>query len=334
MNSESSEEDAKRDRAIIQFTTCSLSPLQQEAVDLYSLGFNVFPMPYGRKSGYSWKMMQYTRLNPEDLYRLFDEDSNLAIMTGRTSENLFVIDCETRTTFKYHEGLLREAGIPIWASESGGNRGGGHFFLRSKNGEVKGVRAGERKDYEVRGNRCYVLAPPSLHPDRKSYRWYERETPAPPIVTLNQVPWLSLTLTKDTSKYVDPEPFSDLSENTRRFLLVGAPEGERNNQLFAAACDMAGNRYAKIVAQQLLGATAKQIGLSRQEILATIESAYSKNRTPSKPQSGKKKPPAHHEKAIFFTKDYQWAGRTGQTNRARVSCMLRESKNKQREWCL
>ena len=89
-------------------------------MSLYLLGLNVLPVPYGKKGGWPWRMMQYTRLNPEDIYPLFGGECNLAVMTGRTSSNLFVIDCETKTTFASHEKQLRKAGIPIWAVRSGG----------------------------------------------------------------------------------------------------------------------------------------------------------------------------------------------------------------------
>jgi hypothetical protein len=35
-------------------------------------------------------MLQYTRLLAQDIYPLFRDNCNLAVMTGRTSGNLFV----------------------------------------------------------------------------------------------------------------------------------------------------------------------------------------------------------------------------------------------------
>ena len=286
-------------------------------MNLYSLGLNVFPMPYGQKSGYTWRMLQYVRLNPEDIYPLFEGRCNTAIMTGRTSGNLFVLDCETDKQFKIHETRLRDAGIPIWAVKSGGVGGGGHFYLKCKDGEVKGVRAGQRTDYEVRGNRCYVLAPTSLHPEtRRLYQWHERETVEPPTVSLSQVAWLALSLTKDSPKDIAPKPFMELSANTRQFILTGAIEGERNNRLFASACDMAGNGYSEHSTQQLLESVAISSGLSQKEVWDTIHSAYSQPRTPSKPNSQKKSKATTHELANAFANSYKWTGRTGQYDRA------------------
>lgn len=74
-----------------------------------------------------------------------------------------------------------------------------------------------------------------------------------------------------------------LAKSTRDFMAHGAPEGERNDRLFRAAADMAGNGYAEteIVAALLDKAVAS--GLDEKEALTTIESACSKERRPSVP---------------------------------------------------
>lgn len=303
---------------ILSAPTLQLSYIQETAMNLYTLGFNVFPVPYGKKAGWPWRMLQYTRLNPEDIYPLFRDRCNLAVMTGRTSGNLFVVDCETKATFEAHLQMLKEAHIPIFAVRSGGGRGGGHLYLRCSDGEVKGVKAGERKDYEVRGNRCYVLAPPSLHPtSRQLYQWYERETPEPPTISLEQINFLALTLTKNSPKEpIIPQVFSELSSLTRDFITSGAPEGERNNRLFTAACDLAGNDYDHHTAIQLLLPPALKSGTPKREAHDTIHSAYSKPRSPAKPTVRKQKQPKAYEKATFWAQEQIWQGREGQTDKA------------------
>jgi DNA-binding MarR family transcriptional regulator len=300
-----------------QLPIADISPIQETAMRLFMLGFNVFPVPYGRKGGYPWAMMQYTRLNAQDIYPLFRDNCNIAVMTGRTSNNLFVIDCETKVVFEHHKELLKAANIPIWAVQSAGRRGGGHLYLRCLDGEVKNVRAGERKDVEIRGNRCYVLAPPSLHPDTKrTYEWDIRESADPPAVTASQVHWLGLTITKDSPKHFEPQPLSELSSQTREFLLSGAHEGERNDRLFAAACDLNGNGYDEYDAQRLLIPISRKIGLGERETRDTITSAFSKPRTPAKPTAKKDHRPASWQLAYQWAVNRAWTGRTGQTDRA------------------
>jgi DNA-binding transcriptional ArsR family regulator len=300
-----------------QLPIAEISPIQETAMRLFMLGFNVFPVPYGRKGGYPWAMMQYTRLNAQDVYPLFRDNCNIAVMTGRTSSNLFVIDCETTVVFEHHKELLKAANIPIWAVRSAGRRGGGHLYLRCLDGEVKNIRAGERKDVEIRGNRCYVLAPPSLHPDTKrTYEWDIRESVDPPAVTASQVHWLGLSITKDSPKHFEPQPFSELSSPTRDFILNGASEGERNDRLFSAACDLSGNGYDEYDAQRLLIPVSRKVGLGEREIRDTITSAFSKPRTPAKPTAKKNHRPASWQLAHQWASHRAWPGRTGQTDRA------------------
>lgn len=294
-----------------------ITPIQETAMNLYALGLNVFPVPYGKKGGYPWGMMQYIRLNVEDVYPLFQGNCNIAVMTGRTSDNLFVIDCETEAVFNHQIKLMRDGGIPIWAVKSGGWRNGGHLYLRCSDGEVKNVKAGERKDMEIRGNRCYVLCPPSLHPNtRRLYQWHIRETVDPPIVSCAQVQWLGLSLVTTKTPQRLPQPFSELSSSTREFILSGATPGERNNRLFTAACDLSGCDYDFHAAVQLLTPPALHAGLTERETRDTIQSAYSKPRTPAKPFSHEKRRASSWEIAHLWAKDAAWPGRTGQTDRA------------------
>ncbi|MBZ0296423.1 MAG: bifunctional DNA primase/polymerase [Anaerolineae bacterium] len=294
-----------------------LSPVQETAMGLYQLGLNVFPVPYGKKGGYPWGMMQYTRLLAEDIYPLFRDNCNLAVMTGRTSGNLFVIDCETKAAFNAHELLLRKAGIPIWGVRSMGLREGGHFYLRCADGEIENVKPGQRKDVEIRGNRNYVLAPPSLHPrTRRLYQWHIREIAAPPVITLEQVKWLELKLVSGRCEEHVPQPFSQLATSTRDFLAAGAPEGERNNRLFIAACDLAGNDYDLHAAMQLLMPVARSCGLLEREIRDSVVSAYSKPRTSAKPTTASQKQPSAWERAVAWANNQTWKGKSGQTDRA------------------
>jgi len=290
----------------------ALTRAQEIALQLYSIGLNVFPQPYGSKSGYPWRGLQFARLNPDSLLLLFDGHCNVAVMCGRTSDNLFVIDCETEDAYHQQYRALKNADIPIWAVRTNGSGNGGHFYLRCKDGEVKGIRPGERPGYEVRGNRCYVLAPPSMHPKTLAlYQWSEQETLRPPIVTLDQLPWLKLELTHSKRQIASTSP---LSQKTRSFIANGAVEGERNNRLFEAACDLAGNQFDQHATTQLLLPIAERCGLPTEEARSTLASAFSKPRTPSKPDN---KTQHHiHHKVSVWAEARRWSGRTGQTDRA------------------
>jgi hypothetical protein len=167
------------------------SRVQTAAYELYDMGLNVVPQPRGAKGGYPWKRLQFGRLNRDDknfgLTTLFAGDCNIAVMCGATSGNLFIIDCETTTALKFHMSQLQQRNIPLWVVETAR---GGHIYLRAAEGEVTNVEPSIMKDVEIRGQRGYVLAPPSIHPTGAIYTWLVREGATMPVVSIKQVDWL------------------------------------------------------------------------------------------------------------------------------------------------
>lgn len=293
------------------------TPTQDAAIDLYELRFNVIPIPFAKKGGWPWKPFQYVRVHPDHLLKLFAGRCNLAIMTGRTSHNLFVIDCETPESYRLQGTELRRAGIPLWSVRTGG--GGGHYYLRCVEGEVANVLPGELHDVEVRGQRCYVLAPPSVHPTTGAvYDWDQREGDLPPLVRITDIDWLPLKLATHAKRDAQriPTAFPELSTSTRNFILNGTTEGERNNRLFAAACDMAGNDYDDYTVRQVLIPIALKCGLPENEVRDTLRSAFSQPRQPARQAPLLHQEPKPWEKALCWAAQHAWQGRTGQTDRA------------------
>lgn len=293
------------------------SKTQAAAFFAYKSGFNVFPQPYARKGGYPWKQFQYTRLDIYSLPAAFAGRCNIAVMMGRTSDNLFVIDAETREQFEYYVQELTRRHIPICAAVSGGKKGGGHLYLRCIEGEIANIPPGKLKDTEIRGNHCYVLMPPSIHPDtHKPYTWLTLNQ-TPPRVSIKDLAWLGVTLERKQTKPPALEiPYASLSRRNRDFLLNGAPSGERNDRLFAAACDMKGNGYDEAHALQVLMSAARFCGLPERSSRDTIQSAYSKPRLPAKPFARATNHPHEWEQAIAWAQSVTWSGRGGAGNYA------------------
>jgi len=329
----------------------ALTPIQQTAYGLYDAGFNVFPLPRGRKSGYPWKRLQYSRLVRDhhqlDLGALFVGSPNVAVMCGRTSGNLFVIDCETPAAFTQHLREMRLRDIPIWAAQTAR---GGHIYLRCHTGEIENVEPGLLQDAEIKGRQGYVLAPPSLHPTGVVYTWLLQEGPTPPTVEASQIDWLrdrsgnqihlSVLPTQGERRGVNWRlSLQDrgISQRTRDYLQNGhlLPEGNRNDRLFAAACDLNGNQYSEAEAHQLLAPIAQGSGLSQAEIRRTIVSAYSQQRGASrehykernKAAQPRTTEPNHWEHALYFAVNHTWHGRTQMHQRtlflALVECSRR-----------
>lgn len=310
-----------------------LSSIQREAFQLYDLGFNVFPQPIGHKGGLPWKRLQHTRLNRDDraygIRKLFAGQCNVAVMCGRTSENLFVIDCESLDSFRHNLEQLHKRDIPIWAARTAR---GGHIYLRASDGEVENIPAGILTNAEIKGCNGYVLAPPSVHPNGDVYEWLIREGSQPPTISSKTVNWLRdahnnkicLSVTPTTSNYrpgnwKHPKHIKTrLSRATQLYIQQGAtlPEGSRNNRLFSAACDLYGNGASYDETCIMLLPIAQASGLSTREATTTIQSAYSKQRTPARPANTQPNAAdACWYAALLFGTQHNWQGRTRNTDR-------------------
>jgi hypothetical protein len=292
---------------------------------------NVFPQPWGQKGGYPWRGLTYTRLNrfgkKFSLAQAFLGKCNVAVMCGRTSRNLFVIDCETPDALAYHMERLRERKIPLWVVKTAR---GGHIYLRSCHGEVEGIPTGVISDVEIRGAGAYVLAPPSLHPSGELYTWLIREGKSIPVIDPARIDWLYTTkrtpirllVRKPPRKLevVALSPCSPLSNRTRDYIANGArlPEGTRNNRLFAAACDMLGCSYTLSEIEAILKPIAIASGLSPHEVDATLYSAASQLRTPSRPhvKTQQIKERYSWRLAMVYATIHRWDGPTGSQDRA------------------
>ena len=316
------------------------SEIQKAAFSLYDIGLNPFPLPSGKKGGYPWKQLQYTRLdrNHEQagLLMLFSGNCNLAIMCGRTSRNLFVIDCESPDALHFHIKQMRKRNIPLWVAET---QRGGHIYLLSADGEVSNISTGTLIDAEIKGCKGYVLAPPSIHPSRKTYTWMLQEGNEPPTVSIQQIDWLRdsygnrINLEAHQSKSIESitqnkYPYSPLSRRTRDYIHHGhtTPEGSRNNELFSASCDLAGNNYNQQDTINTLSAPAQASGLSMQEIITTIKSAYSQKRTPAKPSSSSYTKTDHWQWMILYADNHNWDGRTATSQRAIFTALIHRAK--------
>lgn len=323
-------------------TTFSLTYLQQQALSLYDRGLNVFPQPIGAKGGYPWKQLQYTRLNREDelhgLLPLFAGQCNLAVMCGRTSGNLFVIDCESSHAFHYHCVQLEQRNIPVWSVETAR---GGHIYLRCEEGEVNNIKPGILQDAEIKGSQGYVLAPPSLHPNGTRYTWSQQDSDIIPVVSAKEIDWLINVDGKHTPLTYRPTSTNNkvstwklsnhvnkLSRQTVNYIEQGhlIPEGSRNNELFRASCDLAGNNYKEEETYNLLIDNAKLSGLSNYEISRTIHSAFSQKREPAVKASQQ---PKNWEYAFYYLTEKKWRGRGSNSKRALMLALIESARRSQ-----
>ena len=143
-------------------------------------GFSVIPLkPRSKEPLVAWKQYQERLPSPNELEEWFKgRRANIAVVTGRVSGNLVVLDFDSKDSFKAFaeklksaSELLRYAINNTWIVETGK---GYHVYLRLPREDLvpsTKVRLVEGVDLKAEGG--YVVAPPSVHPSGKQYSFIE-----------------------------------------------------------------------------------------------------------------------------------------------------------------
>lgn len=324
------------------------TPIIENAHRLYGMGLNVMPLTYGKKKlmgtrrdgkpiYYSWKKHQHTRLLPDALHYAFRGLTNIAVITGRTSANLFVIDCETATTYAAHKNAVLSRGLPLYAVKSGSKKGGGHIYFLCADGEIANIKTDILPDAEVRGNRGYVVGEGSLHPDGGIYQLDPASTTdTPPTIRASVIDWLrdktgaAVALAVEYTGKQKTQVLPGVSNATRQFFTKGTHPGNRNEGLFRATCDMAGCGYTIEETRQWLYSAPLTYdhSFTPAQAEATLQSAYSHPRTSARAFAGGAPPTrvkgntagerAAQTARAFIAhpiSEHLWRGQAGTTNR-------------------
>lgn len=306
-----------------------LTPVQRAAFELFDQGFNVAPTkpvdapnPADRKRPFMWRPLTTTRISREFIPELFDNRAGILVIVGRLSMYLTVLDCDTEAAFTEQRAEFKRRGLSPWIVRSAR---GGHIWWLSADGEIANLKddQADPRGWEIRGNCRYVVAPPTVHPSGVIYEWLERAGPLPPVLPIGALDWLPLKPALQDRRQREPrevDPLACLSSSTREFIGSGAPVGTRNNRLFAAACDMAGNDFPFQEARAHLTPAAERAGLDRAEIADTVRSAYSVGREPARKNSSRsvRRPPVWKSAAAWADR-HEWQPLEGQVNGRRYS---------------
>lgn len=219
-------------------------------------------------------------------------EGNIGLATGAVS-GLWVLDIdglEGEASFaalvEEHEGELAET---LMASTGKGY----HLYWRMPQGAEQGRRIGVRPGIDIIGGQGYLVAPPSVHPSGRKYRWLN-----PEAVPLQAPQWLfnlerprtaptgapRIRAPRMRPEGVDaPEGIQD----ARRYLdgvirravtqVAYAVEGGRNDQLYRqavwAASVAAGLGSGMGEVEASLRHAAERAGLEGDEIDKTLRSA-------------------------------------------------------------
>lgn len=168
-------------------------------------------------------------------------NANIGIVTGKAS-GIVVLDIDPRHggNESLDELEAKHGTLPATITACTGG-GGFHFFFRHPSDEIRN-RANVRPGIDVRGDGGYVVAPPSNHISRGTYRWDEARSPEE--IGLAEMPaWLLEELRR--------EPKADVQRNgkpaTGHSLLL------QRAQQYVANADAAGEGYRNDAAFRLAG---------------------------------------------------------------------------------
>lgn len=137
-----------------------------------------------------WRAYQYeppSSFEREAMFSL-ESDLNIGVACGMASDNLAVIDAETRAAFESQLRQCELAGVAdTWIDET---YRGGHILIKTPV-PVKG-KVFTTEGFEVRAQGQFVLLPPSTHPTGTVYRFINQPASIVRVQSLQALDWLKL----------------------------------------------------------------------------------------------------------------------------------------------
>jgi hypothetical protein len=157
----------------------SADDVRAAALAYAARGWSVLPIePAGKRPLVPWLKLQQQPVAAEEIESWFRRwpEANIGVVTGRVSA-LVVVDIDPRHGGPESiEQARREYGPlpPTVEAETGG--GGRHLYFAHPGGLLRN-RVGLAPGIDLRGDGGCVVAPPSLHPSGRRYRWAAGRAP-------------------------------------------------------------------------------------------------------------------------------------------------------------
>jgi predicted transcriptional regulator len=288
------------------------------AHQLYRQGFNVIPQPYGRSTGFNYN--RGARMSHALLDAAFAGMCNLAVLSGKTSNNLFSFECDTDGAFHETVAQFERRDWPVWAVKF---PHGGHIWARSKDGEVRNPDSVIR-NIIIRGNGGHLLCPPSML-GNSPLLWHRQDGDQPASISPADIDWLvdlqgarvDLVTKQSSEANTDVSPstlYNPFGMTTQDFLATKSAPSDAEKNLRAAACDFAGLGFTIAEARQHLIQPALALGLSDELIGAALQWAFSESRPPARELNPDTKAALLPQYAKAYSRTRQWDGRKGNAN--------------------
>ncbi|MGQ9825486.1 MAG: bifunctional DNA primase/polymerase, partial [Desulfotomaculales bacterium] len=201
-------------------------------------GFSIIPLrPRDKRPALpSWADYQSRRATEEEIREWWSRwpDANLGIVTGTVS-GLVVLDLDGPDAVDF----VKRHGVSATPTVSTGK--GWHVYFQHPGQPVQNAAAlGGVKGLDIRADGGYVVAPPSVHPSGRQYKWAKGRSPGDlPLAPCPE--WLLEILVNQGRAVSIPEPGGDKEPGWVETLLRGVTEGQRDD----ATTRLAGHYLAK-----------------------------------------------------------------------------------------
>jgi hypothetical protein len=186
------------------------------AAIIYTTHFGVSVLPIGndKRPLIKWKEYQDRKPTFEEILSWPKEGFNLAVITGRISGGLVIVDCESREDAAW---FWQEKGRSPSIVKT---RRGFHLYFQSSC-EVRNAQKCFGR-YDVRGEGGYALAPPSAHAEG-NYSWSKR------LVPIDELPPFQPTWREESpSRTLDERRITDGGRYIDKIEAVEGDGGDAN----------------------------------------------------------------------------------------------------------
>lgn len=144
----------------------------ESALKYHNMNWNIVPVRRDKRPLIKWKDYQSRQSTIEEINEWFSlwKDANIAVLTGRISGGLVVVDVDNLKGLKNLLARVNKEDLETLRSQTG--RGGIHLFYRASKSLPNAV--GILPGVDFRGEGGYVVVPPSIHANGKTYRWINK----------------------------------------------------------------------------------------------------------------------------------------------------------------
>jgi hypothetical protein len=273
------------------FTASNQATVRDAAVCYFYEGLSVIPLT-GKQCKIKWAVYQDEIALPQTIHHWHKTGllSNVGIVCGAVSKNLVVMDLDGLAAIDAFERQFPYL-LDTFTVLTGSGKGKHLYFRVDDLPPTTRITYPNHQGIELRANGCYVVAPPSLHPDTHAAYRTSSNGQLRTLPHLNGVKeWLYSQLARKNEPARKPIQRTIVKRDTPAWAASAlnyecldvqrAAEHNRNNQLNKSAYNLGqivgdGHLSSGTVEQALLRA-ALQAGLSEQESIATIHSGMSK----------------------------------------------------------